>query len=357
MKTGPIAAVQPDSPAAEAGLLAGDVIAAINGHSIGSYDDAQGESWDAFALSTRLQNLAESNSQATLSIRRPDGDGFEDREIRVTPRVVDWLEATEAIDVPLSIPELGIAVEVTNEVAGLLPGSPAEKSEIRPGDQLVGAEIAVPKEDSDRLSTTKITFGKTNSLSQLIGLIQHFPAGMEVTLKYERDKKESTATLKTARDKAAQPAYAVERGLRLEPLRRIRIANSFSDQVRLGADETADSLLLVYRFLQKIGTQIPVTALGGPITIARAAGYSAFQGAGSLLIFLTLLSANLAVVNFLPIPLLDGGHMVFLAYEGIFRRPANEKLVLAFHTAGFVFIIALMMFLILLDVGLIDRKL
>ena len=65
----------------------------------------------------------------------------------------------------------------------------------------------------------------------------------------------------------------------------------------------------------------------------------------------------LAVVNFLPIPLLDGGHMVFLAYEGIFRRPANERFVVAMHMIGFAFIISLMVFLIVLDRGWIPRNL
>ena len=71
--------------------------------------------------------------------------------------------------------------------------------------------------------------------------------------------------------------------------------------------------MLVYRFLQKLGTQVPVTALGGPETIAKAAFYSASEGTAALLVFLTMLSANLAVVNFLPIPILDGGDLVFLA--------------------------------------------
>ena len=76
---------------------------------------------------------------------------------------------------------------------------------------------------------------------------------------------------------------------------------------------------------------------------------------GMLLLFLTVLSANLAVINFLPIPLLDGGHMVFLALEGIFRRPVSEKVVVAFHYAGFVFIISLMLFVLSLDFGFIAR--
>ena len=70
-----------------------------------------------------------------------------------------------------------------------------------------------------------------------------------------------------------------------------------------------------------------------------------------------MLSANLAVINFLPIPLLDGGHMVFLLWEGIRGKPAGEKFVVAMHTVGFVFIITLMLFVISLDLGLIERNL
>ncbi len=68
-----------------------------------------------------------------------------------------------------------------------------------------------------------------------------------------------------------------------------------------------------------------------------------------------MLSANLAVINFLPIPLLDGGHMVFLIYEGIRGKPASERIVLAFHYAGFLFILSLMAFVFMLDLGIISR--
>jgi regulator of sigma E protease len=70
-----------------------------------------------------------------------------------------------------------------------------------------------------------------------------------------------------------------------------------------------------------------------------------------------MLSANLAVINLLPIPLLDGGHLVFLAYEGIRGRPANEKFVIALHTAGFVLIVSLMLYVLALDLNLIPRDL
>ena len=69
------------------------------------------------------------------------------------------------------------------------------------------------------------------------------------------------------------------------------------------------------------------------------------------LLFLTFLSANLAVVNFLPIPILDGGHMLFLAYEGIFRRPVSERVQVVLTYGGLFMILGLMLFVIFLDIG------
>ena len=190
----------------------------------------------------------------------------------------------------------------------------------------------------------------------LIGTLQRLPIETKVELTYRRGEKENQVILQAKSD-SEHPVYLVDRGFLLDTLQRVREAKTVAGQFQLGWDRTVESLMLVYRFLQKLGTQVPVTALGGPETIAKAAFYSASEGTAALLVFLTMLSANLAVVNFLPIPILDGGHMVFLAYEGIFRRPANEKFVVAMHTIGFAFIIGLMLFLIALDRGLIPRNL
>jgi regulator of sigma E protease len=63
-----------------------------------------------------------------------------------------------------------------------------------------------------------------------------------------------------------------------------------------------------------------------------------------------MLSANLAVLNFLPIPALDGGHMMFLIYEGIFRRPVNERVQYALTIAGVACLLGLMIFVNAMDV-------
>ena len=67
---------------------------------------------------------------------------------------------------------------------------------------------------------------------------------------------------------------------------------------------------------------------------------------GNFLLFLTLLSANLAVINFLPIPILDGGHMVFLAWEAIRGKPADERVQLALTYCGLLLILALMVWVL-----------
>ena len=86
------------------------------------------------------------------------------------------------------------------------------------------------------------------------------------------------------------------------------------------------------------------------------AGKSAEEGFSHFLLFLTMLSANLAVVNFLPIPVLDGGHMVFLVYEWIRGKPPSEKVVAVLSYLGLALILSLMMFVFGLDLGLIPRR-
>ena len=80
--------------------------------------------------------------------------------------------------------------------------------------------------------------------------------------------------------------------------------------------------------------------------IAKIAGDEAAQGFPRLLIFLTFLSANLAVLNFLPIPALDGGHMVFLVVEGISGRPVNERIQGVLTMVGVLCLLTLMVFVL-----------
>jgi len=98
-------------------------------------------------------------------------------------------------------------------------------------------------------------------------------------------------------------------------------SENWSDALKYGALQVKNDAKRVWMTLVKlIRGKISPKNLGGPGTIAMAATSEASRSTSRLLLFLTFLSANLAIVNFLPIPILDGGHMLFLAYEGIFRR-------------------------------------
>ena len=109
----------------------------------------------------------------------------------------------------------------------------------------------------------------------------------------------------------------------------------------LGATEAAS--LQIYRTIRGMATRrVSTRDLGGPILIGQMAAQSARLGIGVFLGFLGLISINLAVLNLLPIPILDGGQAVFLIYEGIFRKPMPLRAREALMTIGLVLIGLLM---------------
>ena len=88
--------------------------------------------------------------------------------------------------------------------------------------------------------------------------------------------------------------------------------------------------------------QVSLKEVGGPIMIGRISGQAARRGVPDLLAFMALLSVNLAVLNLLPIPILDGGQLVFLIAEGLRRRPLSLRLRLVLTQIGFALIVSVM---------------
>lgn len=90
--------------------------------------------------------------------------------------------------------------------------------------------------------------------------------------------------------------------------------------------------------------------LSGPISIAQYAGQSASMGLVHFIKFMALVSVSLGVLNLLPIPILDGGHLLFFAFEGIKGRPVSEKVQLFFQQIGMTLLVSLMVLAMVLDV-------
>jgi regulator of sigma E protease len=88
---------------------------------------------------------------------------------------------------------------------------------------------------------------------------------------------------------------------------------------------------------------VPLDTLGGPIMIAKMAGETAQAGGSSFLAFMALLSVNLGVLNLLPVPVLDGGHLFFFFWELVFRRPVSQKAREYAQQVGLMLLLGLML--------------
>jgi regulator of sigma E protease len=100
--------------------------------------------------------------------------------------------------------------------------------------------------------------------------------------------------------------------------------------------------LTIVSLAKMVERVVPLDSIGGPIMIAKMAGEQATAGAVSFLAFMALLSINLGVLNLLPIPVLDGGHLVFYTLEMIFRRPVSFRVREIAQQVGLVLLISLM---------------
>lgn len=128
----------------------------------------------------------------------------------------------------------------------------------------------------------------------------------------------------------------------VEPLRE---AASPLDALDYGIARTWSIISATFTFIgDAFAGKADVSQLGGPIQIATVSGQAAEQGGGSLLLMIALISTSIGLINLFPIPVLDGGHLVFYAYEAIRGRPAKERWMEYGNGLGFFLIILLMVF-------------
>ncbi len=334
MAIGPIAEIQKGSPAEQAGFRKGDRILAVDGK----------RDFDPLRIGELLNRT---DRAVKIEVER----GGATTEINVTPRSpLNFILAAE--NGPAGCDELGIAYTVLNTVQSVEPGSPAD-GKILPGDEITS--VKVPPADDDEKDKFKKTLdepivldAKTHNWPYVHSLLQALASGHKVELGWTHGSEKKQGVLESAE---AKEWFNPDRGLVVKTLSDIRQVDSWGQALSLGLRETKESVWQVTTTLRKLFRgDLSLSGFGGPITIARVAGETASEGITRLLIFLTLLSANLAVLNFLPIPVLDGGHMMFLLYEGIRGKPASERTMMALTYAGLIFILALMVFVLGMDI-------
>jgi len=346
MDIGQITSIRDRSPADTAGLRVGDKLITVNGRDIG-------KAINPLELPNFLARVNGQEVQIEVLRPRPTGQP-ETIALAITPDdQPGWLNPPEQQSSPLAIPSLGLAFDCTVNILAVTPGSPAEKAGIQAGDQISQVSMTLKQLSPETEPTTfDITFDDQNAnWAYAIWMIQRSDESKPVLLSIVgADGKERDLRVTPRRD-PERDWFLPKRGTRHYPLNEVRQATGIGNAMGLAFNHAETTLARIWLTLRSLFTgDISVTELHGPIGIARAAYNVAETSLSKLLIFLGFLSLNLAVINFLPIPVLDGGHMVFLTWEAITRRRPSERVLIAATYFGLAFVLLLMVTVIFLDI-------
>ena len=350
MAMGPVKAIRTGSIAEKAGLKVGDVILSVD-------DMAMGTDYDPVRLPTYFSDHA--GTEVKIKVSRQAAAAPEQHELKMTPSDdPGWIETPVFQTTPLSIPAIGAAFQVSPYIAKVVPGSEAEKTGLFAKDQkITKIELIDPNEESkdtppllklDELEKKQPGTKADINWAWAFNAIQAYP-DRQIRI-YFNDGKEDKAELLTTVEKVPD-WYRWIRGINgWESSSDFQKGESFGEATELGLRKTRKTGINIYMTLRTlVRGDLPADSFSGPVGILSIGYKVASQGMTDLLLFLGFLSINLAILNFLPIPVLDGGHMVFLIWEGVTRRKPSPRIIGYAHAAGLLFIISLFMFVMYID--------
>jgi regulator of sigma E protease len=224
--------------------------------------------------------------------------------------------------------------EVSEEavVGSALEGKPAAAAGLKDGDRIL-------RINGEAVADWKDMTVKIQSSTQDL-----------LTVEFLRNDTLRTAEVSSVMEDAEKPGDA--------PVRRIGIMaqivtrkSGFFEAFAKGGENIYHWTKLIISSLVKLVTgKESLRSLAGPVAIAQIAGESARTGLSSLIGFLAILSLNLGLLNLLPFPVLDGGHLVILGLEGLFRREIPVKAKLIIQQVGMVLLLGLMLFVVYSDI-------
>jgi regulator of sigma E protease len=228
---------------------------------------------------------------------------------------------------------VGDAQAVAARVGEVVPGMPAEKAGIKAGDLVVGV------------------MGKpVTSWQEMASIINKRP-GQPTEVSIRRGEQKVTITVTPDMvDGAGRIGISPVPSLP-DNLVYVRTWNPVSAAADGWRQTVQLTSLTIKAFWRLVTLRISPSALGGPIQIAVAAGQSAKVGMSQLMFFTALVSVNLAVLNLLPVPMLDGGHLLFFACEAVLGRPISVRKREIAQQVGFVLLMMLMVFALYNDVS------
>ena len=298
-----------NTPAAQAGFRAGDRIKAIAGEEVRSWNEVRWQMLDALTTGGDL----------TLEVDTADGLERE-RALHLPPGTIEPDQGD-----PLAAAGLSLAVP-RPLIRETTPGEPGVEAGLRPGDVV-----------------TAVGSVQDPSAKELVDEIQK-QAGQALTISVLRDGTPLTVSVTPTAESNAQGQSVGRIGVLLGadfPMVAVRYGPI--ESLGRGVTRTIDTAWFSLKMMGRMVTgDVSVRNISGPVTIADYAGQTARIGIAAYIGFLALISVSIGVLNLLPIPMLDGGHLMYYAIEAVRGKPVPEKWMETGQRIGLALLAALM---------------
>jgi len=313
-----IGEVKAGAPASLAGLKAGDRVVKIGEKDIDTWFDM-------------VKELSE-NPGKTLDVRvERNGDILEKQ---ITPKPVEVGEGGEK----KIIGQIGVMKLMKPVIGEIREGSPA-------------AEAGLMKEDL----IIRVGERKVDAWFAVVEAVRS-GSGSELPLTIKRNSRaiHKIVSLKGIDLKDDDQEHMLDQiGMQKAGVRFFYTIESktFGEALYKGGVATTKIVFFIYDSLELIiSGQVSWKNVGGPVTIVKESGKAAAAGVLPYFLFMALFSVNLGILNLLPVPILDGGHLLLFTLEGIKGGPLNEKAVNIVNRVGLAFLLALMVFVVYNDI-------
>jgi regulator of sigma E protease len=297
-----VGSVMPGSSAEKVGIERGDRILSVDGHDV--------DTWEQLYL----QVGTKPNRDIPITLVR---DG---RTMALS------VHSTVGADDKYEIGDIGVLPDVNPNVRSVVAGDPADKAGVKPGDVVTavnGERVVFAKQLADAISKS---------------------AGHAIDLTITRNGHEQHVSV-TPEPRGGRGMIGISineatKSFKPGPL----------EAVKLSVQRNWESSGLIFQTLGGLFTgETSVRQLQGPVGIAQLSGESAQQGLLSLLSLMAMISLNLGILNLLPVPILDGGHILIMGLEGIARRDFSMQVKEKMLLAGFVVLMMLLVTVIYND--------
>ena len=330
-----MAVLDKDSPAAKAGLKTGDLLAKVNGQIISAWHDVE----------QLLQNIP---AGTFLQIQVLRGQVAVD----VTLNTTAWPETLKELQT--LAPEYQSYSGIHNKdtlIAAITTDTPAQKAGLQLGDRLlrISGITKDQKPFSRNISAWAVDLAslETLDISQNIEFLLQRENQL-VTLSFKLTETTEKNDLKQKEQKLVFGAVNDES--LLESYTKIERYGLAEAATRATAQVTEDMKLVALGIAKMFQGRVPLDSMGGPIMLFVLAEKSAKRGADFFLRMMAVISVNLGMLNLLPLPVLDGGHLLFFAIESIRRRPLSLRVREVANVVGMALLLLLMVYVIRNDV-------